>query len=321
MRARLAALLLGLALSALLVEAVARWTWTAPWTERLIAEQKRNLEHGYLLNDWGLRDREYPAPRPAGRSRLLILGDSFTFGQGVFDDAAIFPAMLERRLDQAAAAPSASGVDVLNGGLAGTLTGAWVRLWLRIADAFDPDAVLVVFFLRDGTSVGSNPDFFDRIRDEIAARNRTSRLYRFSYAVRWLRDRLDRTRISSRYAQLFHDAYFGDEGQTGEWRRAQRNLLRLRDLAGERGVPIGLAVFPILVQLDDDYPFREICERVLTWGEANGFAVHDLLPAFLGQRGPELWVSPVDQHPNARAHAIAAESLLPFARRLLSEPG
>ena len=31
----------------------------------------------------------------------------------------------------------------------------------------------------------------------------------------------------------------------------------------------------------------------------------------------ELWVSPYNQHPNARAHAMAAESLRPFVAGLL----
>ena len=35
----------------------------------------------------------------------------------------------------------------------------------------------------------------------------------------------------------------------------------------------------------------------------------DLLPAFTGKSGPILWVHPTDQHPNEKAHAIAARQL------------
>lgn len=45
---------------------------------------------------------------------------------------------------------------------------------------------------------------------------------------------------------------------------------------------------------------------------------HDLLPAFLGRDASRLWVSAWDQHPNAEAHAVAAQSLLPFVRGLLT---
>jgi hypothetical protein len=44
-----------------------------------------------------------------------------------------------------------------------------------------------------------------------------------------------------------------------------------------------------------------------------------LLPAFTGKNGPDLWVSPYNQHPNAAGHKIAADGILPFLRKLLAE--
>ena len=104
---------------------------------------------------------------------------------------------------------------------------------------------------------------------------------------------------------------------TKEWQRAQRNLLELRNLVHAQGAVFGLAVFPVLVELGPDYPFQDVVDSVLEFASANDIPVHDLLPAFLGRKGPDLWVSPMDQHPNTEGHAIAAESLLPFARALL----
>lgn len=78
-----------------------------------------------------------------------------------------------------------------------------------------------------------------------------------------------------------------------------------------------MAVFPVLAQLDDTYPFRPTSDLVLEWARAEGMPTHDLLPAFLGRDASRLWVSAWDRHPNAEGHALAAQSLLPFARTLL----
>lgn len=61
-------------------------------------------------NARGLRGRaDHPFAKPAGRQRILVFGDSFTFGEDVGDDEA-WPARLQQLLP---------GVDVLNFGVHG----------------------------------------------------------------------------------------------------------------------------------------------------------------------------------------------------------
>jgi hypothetical protein len=49
---------------------------------RVIARTSE-FEVGYAINGHGLRDREYSYQRVPGKIRILALGDSFTFGEGV----------------------------------------------------------------------------------------------------------------------------------------------------------------------------------------------------------------------------------------------
>ena len=177
--------------------------------------------------------------------------------------------------------------------------------------------MLFVFFLRDGTRITSINESLARIR-AVVARNRASPAYRSSALWRWGRDRLDRRWVAEGYSHTFHTAYFGTEQETAEWRLAQQNLRRIAREARARGAAVGFAVFPVLVELRGDYPFGEIVDHLVAWGRGEGLPTHDLLPAFRGRDAPELWVTPLDHHPNARAHAIAAESLLPFAEQLLA---
>lgn len=320
---RLGLVLGGIVTGLVIVEGGLRLTYTAPWYERLIADQRRNQQHKFLKNADGLRDGDYESPKPADHRRVLILGDSFTFGAGVFDESAVFPRIIDRRLNEQLALPAVRKIDVLNGGISGSLTKDWVALWRRVADRFDPDVVLLVFFLRDGTphGKGSIPTLFGPTRKEITVHNSHSLLYRHSYIYRLWRDHIDRINIGAHYIAEYQKWYFGSIEQTAEWREAEHNLIQLRDLAmaKQRSTTVGLAVFPILFELDDQYPFKGVSDLIAQFAEANGIPACSLLPAFLGRDGPDLWVSAYDQHPNALAHRIAADYLLPFVEQLLQQ--
>ena len=43
----------------------------------------------------------------------------------------------------------------------------------------------------------------------------------------------------------------------------------------------------------------------------------ELLETFRGRRSAELWVHPVDHHPNEVAHRLAAEALVPEVLKLV----
>ena len=114
---RVAALFVGLALSLLLAEGVVRalglgnttlskgrlhahdpdagWIG-APGTRARFAKP-RSFDVGITINRRGIRGPEHAFAKPAGVRRVLLLGDSMVWGQGVEDDETI-AAVLEREL-------------------------------------------------------------------------------------------------------------------------------------------------------------------------------------------------------------------------------
>jgi lysophospholipase L1-like esterase len=279
--AHFALVVLGTSLGLASGEVLARVTYVPPWHERLLDAQVPVTPNDSILhNSWGLRGPGYETPKSPGTKRILLLGDSFTFGAGVADDAAVFPAIIEQRLN-ARYQQSGTRFEILNGGIPGSRTTAWVNLLNEVKDAFEPDVIVSVFFLRDGT----------------LAR--------------------DRNLIATRYAQAINESYLGNASQTEEWSVAQANLLEIQRIGSSLGATVALVVFPILVDLGDDYPFREVCDLLVQFGNANDLPTLDLLPAFLGREASELWVAPQDQHPNAAGHLIAADALMPFFEMLL----
>ncbi|MAF66707.1 MAG: hypothetical protein CMJ84_13740 [Planctomycetes bacterium] len=300
-------------------EAVARSVYSAPWYERLAAEQGEHREFPYERNRYNLRGPAHAHPKPDGVRRILFLGDSFTFGMGVERDEDTFVRILERRLTERLAPEGVEGVETFNGAIIGSLTDLWMEVWDEMKTRFDPDLVVFVFFLRDGTLSGSIPEFFEEIRNEVALRNRGSTLYRVSYLYRLYRDALDAALIREHHTARFVDAYFGTEEQTAEWIRARERLLRIRDDARSRSVRTAFVVFPILAGLGEGYQFEPICALLEEFAREAGLPTHSLLEAFRDEHGPDLWISAHDQHPNEAAHAIAAESLLGFLGGLLTE--
>lgn len=306
--------LLGVVGALLIAEGLAGVFWEAPWYERLFTEQHKAQAYPYQRNSLGLRGPEPELPKPEGVRRVLVVGDSFTFGLGVEDDEAPFPAVMAREL-----AGSSPPIDIVNGGIPGSLTADWVALWRRAGRALDPDVVIAVFFLRDGTTLGTIPHFFEQIRRDITRRNGKSKLYQYSHLYRRIRDLQDRSRIAEIFTESLVHAYLGEK--TGEWQRAQANLLQLRKMVRAHGAAFGLVVFPVLVELEGDYPFQSVMDELMAFARRNEMPAHSLLPAFRGRHGPDLWVSAFDQHPNPDGHALVAESLLPFVRELLESAG
>ena len=234
-------------------EGVARQLHEAPWYEVLLAEQGASEELPVELNSLGLRGPE-PAAEPEG-PRVLMLGDSFTFGLGVAEDELVMPSLVQAELPD---------VEVVNGGLPGSLTSDWRDLWEEHGETLQPDVVLFVFFLRDGTWSSSIPEYFGRIREQVARRNEASWAYQHLALFRLYRDRLDKNGIARDHTQGFVDAYLGEAEDTREWVRAQDNLRSIRSEAEAQGARVGFVVYPVLSELDGpEYPFQPIVDHLV----------------------------------------------------------
>jgi lysophospholipase L1-like esterase len=98
----------------------------------------------YAINEDGFRKPTSPAdqaPSPAGS--LLLLGDSFTFGQGVSYEAT-WGARAEELLRQRGV-----GLHLINAGVQGMDTRSELLLLRELAPRYRPEAVVVGFLIND----------------------------------------------------------------------------------------------------------------------------------------------------------------------------
>jgi hypothetical protein len=106
----------------------------------------------FRINSLGLRGAEVQVPKPPGRLRVLVSGDSFVFGVGV-DEEHIFTTRLAERLHDL----TGEDVDVINMGVSGYSTDQEYLLLKRLGRRLDPDLVLLV--VCDNDFEGNQLDF------------------------------------------------------------------------------------------------------------------------------------------------------------------
>jgi len=118
------------------------------------------------------------------------------------------------------------------------------------------------------------------------------------------------------YAQLRRDAYLGPP-----WEGEAYNLSLLAREVRARGGRFAVVTFPwmqLLLTREAVDPMHEVLARF--WRE-QGVPHLDLLPLYRDLPAAELVVNARDTHPNARAHAIAADAILEFLERdVLTQP-
>jgi hypothetical protein len=261
-----------------------------------------NLKANRRENSRGYRDRERSIEKPAGVWRVLSLGDSFAWGVGVeLEDA--YPQRLERGLNRA----RRESWEVVNLALPGMNTRDHLALLEKEGFAYGPDVVLLGYVLNDGENSASAE----------ARRAASFRLPRYPPALLWdhsvlyrfVGTRLWATAQNRRRRAGFRSMY--DDGAAG-WIAGRKALKTMGALCRERGVPLVVAVFPLLGNpLDARYPFADVHARIAQAAADAGARVVDLLPAYRGLRSELLVVDGAsDEHPNEIAHRVAARVLL-----------
>ena len=98
----------------------------------------------HAVNEAGYRGPVRPMQVELGRVRVVALGDSFTFGQGIADDEAL-PAALEAELHER----GRSNVEVLNFGVPGLNLRESVDQYRYFARQWQPSVVVMFLFEND----------------------------------------------------------------------------------------------------------------------------------------------------------------------------
>jgi len=273
-------------------------------------EQRPRLRHrNFPLLGAELRDYPVPLAKAERTTRIVGLGDSFAWGWGVLDNRRTFFKLLEHWLRTS---DPGRPVEVLNAAQPGAPASYYPEFLDSLGFRLDPDLVVVSFNLNDAyvkhASITVDAKTARQLEQTMGFWSRHSRL------VRFVRERLLRARIRRDFIANIHEAYLGSE-KAQRWARAQEDLRRVATGCRKRGIALLVVVFPLLVDLDRDYPFTAEVETIVDFCRQNGIRCLSLLPTFLGKKPELLWTHPTNAHPNEVAHRLAAEAIYPVLLR------
>lgn len=257
-----------------------------------------SVEH----NSLGFRDREFPVQKPAGEYRVMALGDSFTYGSGVqLQDT--WPKVLEQLLQKERKEP----VLVINGGFAcGTFTPAGFDTWMeKDGLEFGPDMVIVGLCLNDMGNGNDVPMLsYPAVKMELSG---------VSHMWGYVQKLIEQRRLAAEAAPDFA-AIVQQHPET--WLATQQGLRNLKKILDGKGIPLVVAVLPMISQLDppERYPYAGLHTMAVEFCRDAGIRCVDLKDEFLGRRDEDLWAHPTDQHPNHTGQLLIAMGIMSSLR-------
>lgn len=252
----------------------------------------------YRTNAHGLRDRDRP-PKASGSQRVLVIGDSYTWGYAVAEEEA-YPQVAEHLLK----ARGRADIEVINGGIPDYNSRQERQLLEQLMPIYTPDQVFLAYVVNDAepsTAMPNNPEETYRHSRSWFLTEAAERLNRKVFRRRLLPSAKDN--VGSSYLDGF------EEGSV-KWRDSREAIRQMRDLCAAAGIQFTVFILPDVTQhLDDRYAWKTIHDAVARWGAELNIPVFDLLTLFRGENQQTLQV-PWDGHPNAEAHRRMAEFLV-----------
>ena len=332
LRRKLAAAALALFAALAAGEVLVRATLGAPLRERLpILEIEAHARRGWAMlphqehytyqhlartNSLGLRGPE-PGPRQGGRPRVLALGDSLVYGQGVAEEDTL-PAALQAALRRGD--PAGREWEVVNGGHRAYDTGQELALLEELGPVLRPDVVVLFWYWNDlrATDVGAVRERLAR-SGPVAFDTRT-RMEGRSLLVWRLRQAARASALGMLAWDVLGPRKPGDEASDAALaeglERLGGQLDRLLELCGELGALPLLCVVPDRRALLGEHPSTPLAARALELAAERGIETIDLSPPLqaLAREAGALPVLPFDGHYRPDANHAMAELV---ARRLL----
>jgi hypothetical protein len=253
----------------------------------------------YQLNRWGYRTDDFAIEKPNDVYRVVILGDSFTFGEGT-PAPLVYPALLnaalrERRVD-------GRRIEIINLGVPDEDGESELATYQEFARSLSPDWVILQWNTNDVPLSTVQRDHLRLIGRQYRELFSAGNPYSWSRVLSMLY-------FSKRSQAISRDVIATTKQEAEKGRSSFAAIGRIRQAVEADHADFTVLAFPELIRLDD-YPYATIVDLLQDYCRMVDIPLVNLLPALSAHRDRELWVHETDHHPNRIAHAIAAKELV-----------
>ena len=274
------------------------------------------------INSLGLRDGEIATEIAPGRRRVLTLGDSQTFGNGL-DLADTWPKQLERMLGTS----GRTTWEVVNGGIPGTDTWQHEILLRRLLAKLNPQVVVLAFYVNDVTP-RYDPRTIDASAQTNTWRKRLAYLLKRSAVLTWIywREFVPWSGPAPERERSVEEAVLdghNDPRAERGWQQVEQSLAAMKVACDARHVTLLVAILPRRDQVSGLHAGRAYNARALSTSAALGIEAIDLLDdlsAAYRVDGNALFI-PWDGHDSAIANRVIATRLASILIRLDARGG
>ena len=278
--------------------------------------QKPALPYFVTIDSLGFRGAEFTRAKPVNQLRVVMLGDSYVYGDFV-DDNQTLPAQLEERLGRAC-----GDVLVINAGLGGTTIVDQAQMLQRTLP-LAPDVVVLVYVVDDIANLAASSTLWEQFAENRRKKSRfpLSIVYPVLRSTAlWnlaLKARANR-RNRAGQTVLYQDYSRDNTGTLDSLRnRYGEALLAFRDTVQAHGVRLVFTMYPSFAELRHGSANLPWLER---FAASQHIAALNFQGPLLASGLPDtiLYRLPHDGHPGPTGYAIAADTL---GKRMLALGG
>jgi lysophospholipase L1-like esterase len=240
------------------------------------------------INSYGFRDYEYSMEKPPNTFRIVVLGDSITFGEGV-ELNETYSKVLEKLLNEKNGGKIK--YEVLNFGVGSYNAAEKVEVLATVAINFTPDLIIFQYL---GDDIINWTEFREIEHEKIE---------NYLQKVNKSREKLNRIELQDLHISIYQEYLRRLEEKNFEevWKIVEEAFERLASITQGK-------INVLLIFQTDEHQIS----RLKKIASKYNWSTLDMNDIFRGYPQEKIIIHPKDPHPNAFAHKLIAEEITKF---------